>query len=153
MKKTVFIICLATWNMLLTGQKPLDIIIKNETEDSISVTLDGRVDNYYTHASKKTSSLIPHDEVFYVEEKLAPGKAKEVRVTSKKINKAYKPHQKHLLNQNYHASHKTIRGTLVIADTKAHYDLQEEIFNSQDLTLTVTRDGLTVQVEGKSQTS
>ena len=121
-----------------------EVMIKNNSSQAFAVTLDARLDNYFTHESKSTQSFIPTSNIIHFAPELAPGEQKPFFIPTTPAEHFLAQQGKNLTLNNHVPSHHVMRGTLIVGDHKDHYDIQENMTEAQDLILTVTNQGLSI---------
>lgn len=139
----ILIFCLSiTANYTKQG---FEVLIKNNSNKSINIAFDARIDNYFTHQSENTQSFIPTSNIFHSVPHLAPGEQKPFFIPITPAEYFLAQQTKNLTATNHVPSHYIMRGTLIVGDQKDHYDIQENIIEAQDLVLTITNQGLSIE--------
>lgn len=122
-----------------------EVLVKNNSSQTVPITLDTRIDTYFTHESKSTQSFIPTSNVIHFAPELAPGEQKPFFIPTTPAEHFLAQQGKNLTLHDHVPSHHVIRGTLIVGEHKDHYDIKENITKAQDLVLTVTNQGLSIE--------
>ena len=98
---------------------------------------------------KNLTSFVPNRGVIKTFS-LLPGQQKDLFVSPKQTRTALLPHKKSLMLGNFESTHKTIRGTLIINTMDQLYDFAEQLEKAENLLLTLSDEGLTIQTTALS---
>ena len=117
---------------------PLTIIVHNNEEQTLTLSIEYRIDQYYAHSARKDTPLVPNINQYHHMQKFSPHEKKELKVFAfSPCAKPYCPLHNQLGAYGFTPHYKTVRGSITIHEHNHSYDFSQSLFDGGTITITL----------------
>jgi|GEM_PF-4716179 len=128
---------------------PLTVILHNTSGTALVVSIEYRLDQYYTHSNRSNTPLVPNNSNYHYSHKLSADEKKEMQIFA--FHPCAKPFcflHENLSLDGFTHGYKMLRGSVTIRDNtllkERSYDFSKALFDDGTLTLGVTTEGISL---------
>ncbi len=124
---------------------PLTLILKNNTHETLLVSVEYELDQHYTRISGPGTPFVPNNTKYFAPQQLTPGEEREIHVFAfSPCAKQFCFLENNLYKEGFKKHYKVIQGSITVRNRKRSYDFKEPVFDGGTVHCSIEKESLII---------